>query len=349
MGTTSPASRCSTRVQSYVVSLTASTGVALPGGKVTYTVTVKNTGSVDYSATDLVSVTDSLAGIVDDATYDNDATSGASYDQPVLTWGITLPVNATKSFHYSVTIKAPGSGDGHLADSLTTSLGGNCPAAAACLSSVVGLRAYTVAVTADRVGATNGTVVNYVLTVKNAGSVAFTTDTPASFATDLTNVLDDATWTGPVPAGAQYKAPNLTWSGALAVGTSVTLPYSATVNSPDKGNSIMQSTVVTPAGKGGSCAANAGIATCTVVVLISSLRLNLSASPSTMRDPGDLSSFTFMVTNTGQYSVSRGAPDLDRLHRDGPGDRSLGLHRGAGHAGARGGQNVRRFAAGDRG
>ena len=51
------------------------------------------------------------------------------------------------------------------------------------MSSVVGLRAYTVAVTADRVGATNGTVVNYMVTVKNAGSVAFTADTPASFAT----------------------------------------------------------------------------------------------------------------------------------------------------------------------
>ena len=76
------------------------------------------------------------------------------------------------------------------------------------------------------------------------------------------------------------------------------------MNSPDNGNSIMQSTVVTPAGKGGNCAASAGIATCTVVVLISSLRLNLSASPATMRDPGDLSSYTFIVTNTGQYPLT---------------------------------------------
>ena len=58
----------------------------LPGGAVGYTVTVQNTGQTAYTA---ASVTDSLVGVLDKATYGNDAvaTSGTvTFASPSLTW-----------------------------------------------------------------------------------------------------------------------------------------------------------------------------------------------------------------------------------------------------------------------
>ena len=76
-----------------------SNAVATPGGVVTYTITVTNTGQVPYTG---ASLTDPLSGVLDDAAYNNDAaavitgtgtTAGTvSYASPTLSWTGDLAV-----------------------------------------------------------------------------------------------------------------------------------------------------------------------------------------------------------------------------------------------------------------
>ena len=72
----------------------------------------------------------------------------------------------------------------------------------------------------------------YTLTVTNDGAGDWTTGDPATVVDDLTNVLDDATWddTATATGGTtSFTSPTLTWSGALAHGTTVTVTYGVTV------------------------------------------------------------------------------------------------------------------------
>ena len=93
------------------ISLSASPSTAVPGGTVHYTVTATNSGSAAYSA---ATFTDSLSGVLDDATYNSDASAssgGVSYTSPNLTWTGSLAVGATATITFSVTVNNPDTGD----------------------------------------------------------------------------------------------------------------------------------------------------------------------------------------------------------------------------------------------
>ncbi|MFP3380461.1 hypothetical protein SB767_29515, partial [Bacillus sp. SIMBA_069] len=93
---------------SFTVSKTSSpSGPVTPGTKVTYTVTVTNTGTAACTTASPASFTDDLTGVLDDATYDNDATGGATYAAPTLSWSGPLPVGQTVTVTYSVTVNDP--------------------------------------------------------------------------------------------------------------------------------------------------------------------------------------------------------------------------------------------------
>ena len=68
--------RCSSTVGVTVLTIaqTASTASTTPGSVVSYTITVTNSGSVAYTG---AALTDSLAGVLDDATYNIDAIATA--------------------------------------------------------------------------------------------------------------------------------------------------------------------------------------------------------------------------------------------------------------------------------
>ena len=66
----------------------------------------------------------------------------------------------------------------------------------------------------------------------NDGAGDWTAVDPASVVDDLTDVLDDATWDNTATASAgsvSFTSPRLTWSGALAHGSTVTVTYGVTV------------------------------------------------------------------------------------------------------------------------
>ena len=81
---------------------------------------------------------------------------------------------------------------------------------------------------------TPGSTVNYTVTASNTGQTAYT---GTGFTFSLAGTLDDATYNGDAAAtsGSVVSGPDgaLTWTGDLAIGASVTVTASITVNDPD--------------------------------------------------------------------------------------------------------------------
>ncbi|MGW5354727.1 DUF7507 domain-containing protein [Streptomyces sp. NPDC004031] len=110
------------------IAKTADATSAEPGQKVSYTLTVTNTGTTPLTA---AQVTDDLSGVLDDATYDGDvsATTGtASVTGSTLTWTGDLAPGASATITYSVTVRGDGydhpAGNGTLTNSATTTTPG---------------------------------------------------------------------------------------------------------------------------------------------------------------------------------------------------------------------------------
>jgi large repetitive protein len=132
-GTTNPA--CIATVVDLIPALTitktANASTAAPGSAVGYTITIADTGQTPYTA---ATVTDSLAGVLPDAAYSNDAAATAgtvSYAAPVLTWTGSLNPGDTATIRYSVTVNNPDAGSRFLANTAVSAApGSTCPAGA---------------------------------------------------------------------------------------------------------------------------------------------------------------------------------------------------------------------------
>jgi hypothetical protein len=110
------------------ISITALTSSTAPGETVNYTLTIADTGQTAYAG---ATVTDSLADVLDDATYKNDAlaTGGGtvSFASPNLTWTGDLSPGATVTVTYSVSVNDPATGNLTLANTVSSAaLGSNC-------------------------------------------------------------------------------------------------------------------------------------------------------------------------------------------------------------------------------
>ena len=92
-----------------------------------YTVTVNNAAATPYNGG---SFTDSLTGVLDDATYNGDASAtvgSVAFSSPDLTWTGTLDADTTATITFSVTVNDPSTGNDILASSVTSgSTGANC-------------------------------------------------------------------------------------------------------------------------------------------------------------------------------------------------------------------------------
>ena len=302
-------------VPQLTISLSAGTGTAVPAGIVHYTVSVTNSGSAAYSA---ATFTDSLSGVIDDATYNSDASASAgsvSYTSPNLTWTGSLAVGATATITFSATVNNPDAGDKSLVSTVTsTSTGSNCAAGStdSRCSNTIPVSILTMAVSATPSTTAPGATVNYTITVTNSGTVAYT---GAALADSLSGVLDDASYNANATTTAgsvTYSSPTLTWTGNLAVGAVATITFSVTVSNPDTGNKILTSTL-TSATAGSNCASGSTDARCanTVTVLVPGLTIALTASTGTST-PGTVVQYSITVTNSGQ-SAYTGAALADSL------------------------------------
>ncbi|MER5866204.1 hypothetical protein [Kitasatospora sp. NPDC002040] len=112
--------------------------------------------------------------------------------------------------------------------------------------------------TASASRAAPGDTVTYTVTATNTGKIPID---PATFADDLTGVLDDARYNDDASATSGTVTRDgsvLRWSGPLAVGATATVRYSVTVNDPDRGDLSLRNTVDT-AVPGTTCADPAAV------------------------------------------------------------------------------------------
>jgi uncharacterized repeat protein (TIGR01451 family) len=296
---------------------TASSATAAPGQTVTYSITVTDSGQTPYTGATL---TDPLAGVLDDATYNGNAAATAgsvSYAAPNLTWTGDLAPGDAATITYSVTVHNPDTGNGILTGTITSpSTGSNCPAGGTdpdC-TATVDVSGLTIVNTASTPVTTPGGVVGYTITATNSGQATLT---GATLTANFVPALDDGTYNGDATATAgtvtlASAGSTLTWTGNLAVGAAVTISFSVTVNNPDTGDKTLTNTVAS-ATPGSTCPSGSANPACTAVttVLIPGLTIANAASTSTP-EPGSVVGYTLTITNTGQTAYT-GATVTDTI------------------------------------
>jgi len=304
-GSTDPDCTTVTQVRAYSVSKTASTTTVLPGGVVSYTITVRNTGNVGYTAAAPASLSDDLSAVTDDAVYDGDATNGATVTGNTLSWAGPLAVGATVTITYSFTVGNPLTGDGTLTNAVVpTDPSGSCVTAGQCTTTTL-VKAMHVTKSASQTTALEGDTITYTIQVQNIGQVAYA---DASFTDNLAQVTDDSTFVaGSLTNGATLSSGVISWHGPLAVGATELITYQVKVGAPDRGNHSLNNTVVTPPGTGANCDPGSTDPDCTVVVPVQSFHV-VKKSNVTDFVPGDVVTYTITVTNTGQVDYPAGAP-----------------------------------------
>ncbi|OKJ09277.1 hypothetical protein AMK19_18150 [Kitasatospora sp. CB01950] len=114
-------------VPGYTITKTADPTSADPGDTVRYRIQVTNTSEVDAPG---VTLTDDLAGVLDSAVYNNDATADRGQVQvsgTTLVWSGDLPVGATATIGYSVTVNSSLTASAVLRNAVTsTTYANNC-------------------------------------------------------------------------------------------------------------------------------------------------------------------------------------------------------------------------------
>ncbi|NUU07434.1 Ig-like domain-containing protein [Leifsonia sp. C5G2] len=315
-----------TDVQQYQAVKQADTGEILPGGIVTYTITVTNTGRVDYTAAEPVRFTDDLSDVFSHAKLvpgsvitEPGGAGTAAVTGDVLSWSGALPAPGEVKIQYQVKVDEDATPATQLVNAVVTeSPGGNCEPGSTdpdC-SEIIPRGSYRVDKAVSSTSAYPGDTLMYTIQVTNTGDVAYTTDKPASFADDLSRVLDDAVdgelVPGSITGGAVLDGMTLRWSGPLAAqgdvagGDIVQVTYQVKVKPPttgaDAGDGAMVNTVV-PNGPGGACPAN-----CSTRTDVGSYAVAKTSSPSGVAHPNDVVAYTIRVANTSQVPFTEDKP-----------------------------------------
>lgn len=226
----------------------ASGSTVKPGQVINYTITVTQKGTVPADA----ELHDALAGVTDDATYNNDLAADlgtATLNGDIIDWSGTVPVGGVAKITYSVTVKdAAALGDSKL-DNVVTSPG--CVLQSDC-ETTHPVGDYTYSKTSDPApgtAVTVGQIITYTVNVNQVGAVE---QKDVTVTDDLSDVLDDSTWVGNEKAdsGTVTRSGNtLTWNGDLAIGQTVSITYSVKVIH-GSGNLTVNNQVESP---GGTC------------------------------------------------------------------------------------------------
>ena len=317
VGGTDPRCATTTDVATLTIINTASVSTTTPGSVVAYTITIANTGQTTYTA---ATVTDPLAGSLDDAAYNADATTTAgsiTYTSPDLNWTGNLAPGASATITFTVTVDNPDTGDQTLTSTMTSAVAGNsCPAASpapACTATVtILIPALTITKTATASTATPDSTVGYTITVADTGPTPYT---GATVNDALDGVLADASYNNDATATTgdlSFTSPDLIWTGNLIPGQSATISYTVTVSNPDTGDKHLVN-IATSDDAGSNCPTGTDNPACiaTVIDLIPALTITKTANVSTAT-PGSAVGYTITVADTGQTPYT-GAQVTDSL------------------------------------
>ncbi|WP_295100924.1 isopeptide-forming domain-containing fimbrial protein [uncultured Microbacterium sp.] len=302
------------------------TGTAVdPGSVIEYTVTGTNTGD---TVLDPAAISDDLAGVLANASYndDADATRGdAAVTDSTLTWIGSLEPGEDVVITYSVTVDG-GAGGETITNTVTgeatplvpsdpsdpaspTTPGAPIVPPTAVTEHRVNEPGFAFSKTADPASGTAvdpGDVITYVLTGVNTGETALDS---VEIVDDLSSVLDHAsldadpvaTIIGGVETPVAVVDGELSWTGALAVGQTVTITYSVTVG-PDAAGELIENSATAIATPPGGEEITPPPATTTNPVNEPGFSVSKSAAPasSTAIDPGAVVTYTVTGVNTGE-------------------------------------------------
>ena len=205
-------------------------------------------------------------------------------------------------------VRDPDPGDRVLTNAVTsTTPGSDCPVGNtndACTTTVTVLvPGLTIVKSADVTSTSPGGVVRYTITVTNSGA---TPHAGVLVRDSLIGAVDDATYNddavasdgGPVTLAGSV----LSWTGDVAVGSSVTITYSVRVTGAGDRQLI---NAVTSDVAGSNCRTGGADTRCrsTINVLMPGLTVTHAADPATTV-PGGTVNFTITITNTGQLALA---------------------------------------------
>ncbi|SDL02214.1 DUF7507 domain-containing protein [Streptomyces indicus] len=299
-------------VPGMTITKAADKAVVTPGGVLTYTVALANTGE---TALNNITVTDDLSKVLDDAALSGTPTASSgtiTVDGTTATWKGDIPLGGTVILTYKVKAKAAGSGDGKLVNKVTGPGISNCPPDSTdpkCTTEAK-VSAVEIVKAIDNPAPKPGDKVTYTIRAKNTGQVAIA---GGSFADDLVKVLDDATYNEDADATSgevAHAEPTLTWTGDIPVDGTVTLTYSVTVKDPLTGDKQLANAVTSDI-PGNNCPPGSSDPKCRTTTDLPALDIVKSASK-TEAKPGDTVTYKVVVTNTGKAPY-KGATVTDDL------------------------------------
>lgn len=271
---------------------TSATAGSRAGDVVNYAVTLRNVGGTGYTATEPASFSDSLAGILDDAVYNNDAavTGGApppTYAGGVLSWTGPLAAGASVTVNYSVTLTLAGDGvlqntaavpDGPIAETLVT------------VPLVSSLSLVKSATPSDVDSYELGTEITYSFVATNTGNVAITAPQ-----------INELTFTG---AGAlsplDCTAVPVLMPGAQFVCTATYTLQQADIDAGGMNNTA----TVSGTDPDGNTVTSPEDDAPTPTPAAPSISIDKSASAGPFTAAGQLVTYSFLVTNTGNVTLS---------------------------------------------
>ncbi|MCX5200195.1 GEVED domain-containing protein [Streptomyces sp. NBC_00237] len=275
------------------------------GQTVTYTVTMKNSGSQPYPN---ATFTDDLTDVVDDAPggpKDVAITGGLTapaYDSATkkLSWTGNLPVGETV-VTYRVTLPSPlpATGNKRLKNSLTSSTpGSECPLGteSGCWTDSGGIA--ELQVRKRGVGEpVPGTPYTYVVTLTNAGTADYPDVELSDDLADLAKDADDLTVLA--PAEAKIVGGKLSWKGTVPTAGTVEIRYTATVPTTPKATAdgVLENTVVVP-NAGSNCTAGQPDADCRTRHAYGAVKVTKTVNKAVAK-PGDTVTYTVTLENTG--------------------------------------------------
>ena len=306
------------------------------GQRLTYTVEAENTGNTRL---DPVTVTDDLSGVLAHAEYQGDVATAIDGD-PVssgaatvtgddLAWTGALEPGQVLTITYSVVVDEGVEGES-IANRVTASgtppggLPPTVPPAVTTENPVAGFEVTKTSAPAAGTVVEPGQTIEYTVTGTNTGATVLN---PASIADDLSGVLANASFnddlvtaidgTPVTTGGATLSGDDLTWTGSLQPGQSVTITYSVTVGAETSGeilrNSVTGSgtpTTPNPNDPDGPPVPGDPIVPPTVStehpVIGSGFTISKSADPAsgTAVSAGDTITYTITGTNTGDTDLS---------------------------------------------
>ena len=275
---------------------------AVPGGSVTYTVTVSNAGPSNATG---VSLTNFLPSAISGATWTGTGTGGASGAASgtgnLTTTNMALPAGSSFTYTVNAPIRASATGTMVSSASVTSLVVADPNTANNTATDTDTLTPQADLAITKTDGATSaipGTPVTYTITASNAGP----SDAPSSTVADtLPATLTGVTWTAVGAGGGAATASgsgNINDTVNLPAGGSVTYAVTGTISSTATGTLSNTATVAAPAGVTDTNPANNSATDTDTLTPQANLAVTLADSPDPVNALGNLT-YSIGLTNNG--------------------------------------------------